>query len=184
MNEELNILIKGCIAYDRISQEKLYRQFYPDLLVLCSKFFDDEHDIITAMNNGMLQVFNNIEKYNPQKGGLYAWIYVIVRNAAISHLRHQKIQPQSQQLTHEVQLESSSNPLQPYNEEIVYTFLKTLTITTRAVFNLFYIEGFLIKEIAYKLNMKEGTVKWHLNDGRNKLRTHFANNKHLFYANE
>lgn len=184
MNEDLNILIEGCIKYDRQSQEKLYRLYYNDLLILCSKFFDEEHDIITAMNNGMLQVFNNIEKYNPKKGELYPWIYVVVRNASISYLRQLNAIPETVELKFDVQLETSTNPLAQYNDDIVYSFLKTLSLTTRAVFNLFYLERFLIKEIAHKLNMKEGTVKWHLNDGRNKLRTHFANNKHLYYANE
>ncbi len=154
------------------------------MLDLCSKFFDDEHDVVTALNNGMLQVFNNIEKYNAKKGELYPWMYVIVRNAAISHLRNQKLIPSTVQLGVEMQLETSTNPLKDCSEEIVYTFLKTLSISTRAVFYLFYVEGFLIKEIAYKLDMKQGTVKWHLNDGRTKLKTHFANNKNLFYANE
>jgi len=40
---------------------------------------------------------------------------------------------------------------------------------------LFYVEGLLIKEIAICLNMKEGTVKWHLSDGRSKLKTFFNN---------
>lgn len=184
MNAELNILIEGCIKYNRQSQEKLYRLFYNDLLILCSKFFDEEHDIITAMNNGMLQVFNNIEKYNSKKGEFYPWMYVIVRNASISYLRQLNSLPEMVELKFDVQLETSTNPLLQYSDDIVFTFLKTLSLTTRAVVNLFYLEGFLIKEIAFKLNMKEGTVKWHLNDGRNKLRTHFANNKHLYYANE
>lgn len=87
MTDNLNILLKGCIRYDRLSQEKLYQQVYPDLFALCHKFFDDEHDILTALNNGMMSVFNNIEKYDTRKGDLYGWIYSIVRNAAISVVR-------------------------------------------------------------------------------------------------
>ena len=173
MTEDLNILLKGCIKYDRLSQEKLYRQFYPALFVLCNKFFDDEQDIITALNNGMMNVFNNIEKYNPAKGDLQGWMYSIVRNAAISHVRTKRNEQKMLEITTEMQIEVSINPFKDASNEMVISFLNKLSTTTRAVFNLFYIEGFLIKEIAVSLDMKEGTVKWHLNEGRNKLKTIF-----------
>ncbi|MEI6184244.1 MAG: sigma-70 family RNA polymerase sigma factor [Bacteroidota bacterium] len=176
MTEELHILLKGCIKYDRLSQEKLYRQFYPALFVLCNKFFDDEQDIITALNNGMMKVFNNIEKFDKKKGDLSGWIYVVVRNAAISHVREKNKQMVTQEISAELQIESSQNPFKDASSETVIRFLNTLSVTTRAVFNLFYMEGFLIKEIALQLDMKEGTVKWHLNEGRNKLKITFNNN--------
>ncbi len=176
MTEELHILLKGCIKYDRLSQEKLYRQFYPALFVLCNKFFDDEQDIITALNNGMMKVFNNIEKFDKKKGDLSGWIYVVVRNAAISHVREKNKQMITQEISAELQIESSQNPFKDASSETVIRFLNTLSVTTRAVFNLFYMEGFLIKEIALQLDMKEGTVKWHLNEGRNKLKITFNNN--------
>ena len=176
MAEDLNILLKGCIKYDRLSQEKLYLQFYPGLFVLCNKFFDDEHDIITALNNGMMNVFNNIEKYDASKGELPGWMYSIVRNAAISHVRTKRNEQKLLEITSELQIEASVNPFKDATNETVISFLNRLSITTRAVFNLFYLEGFLIKEIAISLDMKEGTVKWHLNDGRNKLKTIFNTN--------
>jgi RNA polymerase sigma-70 factor (ECF subfamily) len=183
LNEELDILLKGCIQYDRLSQEKLYRQFYPALLVLCCKFFDDEHDILTALNNGMLHVFNNIEKYDVAKGDLKGWVYAIVRNAAISLIREKNAKPLTQPLSSDLQIEASANPFKGESDETIIGYLKTLTITTRAVFNLFYIEGLLIKEIAICLDMKEGTVKWHLSDGRSKLKTFFNNTvKNTVYA--
>ncbi len=183
MTNELNILLQGCKKYDRLSQEKLYRQLYPALFVLCCKFFDDEHDILTALNNGMLQVFNNIEKFDAAKGDLKGWVYIIVRNAAISLVRSKKAKPTTQELTKELQVEVSMNPFKGANDEVVVTYLKSLSTTTRAVFNLFYIEGLLIKEIAICLDMKEGTVKWHLSDGRSKLKTFFNNSvKNTVYA--
>ncbi len=176
MTEEIEILVQGCLKYDRLSQEKLYRHFYADLFALCRKFFDDEHDIITALNNGMLNAFNNIEKYDAKKGNFFGWMYGVVRNAAISQVRAKEKEMAYLDAMAEMRAETSINPFKDANEETVISFLKTLTNTTRAVFNLFYIEGFLIKEIAQCLDMKEGTVKWHLNDGRNKLKLIYNNN--------
>lgn len=182
MNNELHILLQGCLAYDRVSQERLYKQFYPDLFKLCHKFFDDEHDIITALNNGMLNVFNNINKYDPAKGDLFGWVYSIVRNAAISHIRSKKNKGNFTELKGELQVEAVANPFEKFGHIELVTALKILSTNTRAVVNLFYIEGFMIKEIAVLLDMKEGTIKWHLNEGRTKLKQFFSNHKMNLYA--
>jgi len=124
LNEELDILLEGCIRYDRLSQEKLYRQFYPALIILCCKFFDDEHDILTALNNGMLHVFNNIEKYDAAKGDLKGWVYTIVRNAAISLIRERNAKPLTQQLSSDLQIEASVNPFKGESDETIIRYLK------------------------------------------------------------
>jgi len=176
LTEDINILIEGCIKFDRLSQEKLYQQFYPGLFALCHQFFDEEHDIITALNNGMLNAFSNIKKYDKKKGNLYGWVYCIVRNAALSHIRTRNSERKLFEITNEMEIGISINPFKDADAEMLLSFLTTLTTTTRAVFSLFYIEGFLVKEIAKALEMKEGTVKWHLNDGRSKLKLIYNNN--------
>jgi len=170
LEDDLHILIKGCIRYNRLSQEKLYKRFYPDLFMLCNKFLDDEQDIITALNNGMMNVFNNIEKYDAQKGDFYGWIYCIVRNSALSVVRTKQKEIPMKEIGEVLQLDVSSNPLANEAHKVSMALLGRLPTGTRAVINLFYLEGYLIKEIAESLDMKEGTVKWHLNEGRSKLK--------------
>lgn len=179
----MHILLKGCLQYNRVSQERLYKLFYPELFKLCNKFFDEEHDIITALNNGMLNVFNNIQKYDVQKGDLFGWVYIIVRNAAISHIRSKKSKGKLTELTGDLHVEAIVNPFEKFEHVELIKALKTLNTNTRAVVNLFYIEGFMIKEIAILLQMKEGTIKWHLNEGRTRLKQFFSNQKISVYAN-
>ena len=123
-----------------------------------------------------MNAFNNIKQYDAAKGTLQGWVYTVVRNAAISHVRAKKKEMVYQEMMLDMKVEASINPLKDESEEFVISFLTSLTTTTRAVFNLFYIEGYLIKEIAHSLEMKEGTVKWHLNEGRNKLKLIYNNN--------
>lgn len=88
--EELEKILLGCKNQNLVSQEKLYRQFYPGLFSLCRNFFDDQHQIITAINNGMLNVFSKINQFDETKGLLFNWAYTIVRNAALKMLRDKK----------------------------------------------------------------------------------------------
>lgn len=165
--------IEGCQKHDRLSQEKLYRQFYPALFALCRTFFDDNHEIITALNNGMLKVFKNIEQYDAVKGTFFNWVYTVVRNAALTEVRNKKT---NASLVYSGSLpgNDSFNPFEEKDSDTLYEMLYKLPATTRAVCVLYYKEGFSIKEIAASLEMKEGTVKWHLNEGRTRLKNMFS----------
>jgi RNA polymerase sigma factor (sigma-70 family) len=167
--------IEGCKKHDRVSQEKLYRQFYPALFALCRTFFADNHEILTALNNGMLKVFRNIEQYDPRKGTFFNWVYTVIRNAALTEVRNKKT-GFSPTYTERLPDVASFNPFAEKDWDDVYELLDKLPLTTRAVCILYYTEGFSVKEISLSLEMKEGTVKWHLNEGRNKLKKIFTPN--------
>jgi len=107
---------------------------------------------------------------------LFTWIYTIVRNAALTVVRDKKNKVGFLELTTDIPADVTVNPFKNTNESEVFVYLGRLTATTRAVCSLFYIEDYSIKEISASLEMKEGTVKWHLNEGRNKLKLIFQNN--------
>lgn len=175
--DNLSTILEGCKLNERQSQEKLYRQLYPGLFSLCKKFFDDEHDILSALNNGMLNVFKNINQYDLAKGELFTWTYAIVRNAALTYLRNKNnIQP-TLELDTSIDFEQQQSPFKNLEWKDIYFFLAKLPPATRAVCTLYYIEGFSIKEIAQQMNLKDGTVKWHLNESRSKLKIIFTEKK-------
>jgi RNA polymerase sigma factor (sigma-70 family) len=164
-------LIKGCISNDRSSQEKLYRQFYPGLYALCKKFFNDDHDIITSLNNGMLNVFKNIGQFDPEKGDLFNWAYTIVRNAAITYFNSKKNVHPTIAINEYVEQSAFYSPFKELEWKEIYFYLDKLPPATRTVCTLHYLEGYAIKEIAEQLKLSEGTIKWHLSESRNKLKT-------------
>jgi len=172
--EDLHDIIEGCKRNDRSSQEKLYRQFYPGLYALCKKFFVNQHDVLTALNDGMLNVFKNIGQYDPAKGELFNWAYTIVRNAAITLLNSRKIIQQTTGITVKIENLIFDNPFKELEWNDIYFYLDKLPPATRAVCTLHYLEGFAIKEIAEQLALSEGTIKWHLSESRNRLKILFS----------
>jgi RNA polymerase sigma-70 factor (ECF subfamily) len=167
--ENLQHIIKGCIKKNPVWQEKLYRLYYPALYLVCKTFFSEKHDIISALNNGMLRVYANIHLYDAGKGSLYGWMHTVVRNAALTYLRDSK-KTATIELTPELKIDLSENPFTGFDWEKLLMLLDKLPTDTKAVVVLFYVEEQSIKEIAILLDMKEGTVKWHLSEGRKKLR--------------
>ncbi len=176
--EDLTNILQGCKNNCRLSQEKLYRQFYPALFALGKKFFSDNHEILTAINNGMLRVFKNIDQYDASKGEFFNWVYTIVRNAALTLIRDKNTIIYAE-LQDDITSSSTINPFKKAEWKDIYIYLDKLPGATRAVCSLFYMEGFSIKEIVDALGIKEGTVKWHLNESRNKLKEIFSTSYQL-----
>ncbi|MET7256376.1 RNA polymerase sigma factor [Dyadobacter jiangsuensis] len=174
--DPLNEILAGCRRRERQSQEKLYRQFYPVLFVLCKNFFEDKHDIVTAINNGMLKVFANIDQYDAAKGGFFSWMYTTVRNAALTMLRDRKTQAFDYvEIEDKMGFVSQDNPLEQLSGTDIHVYLMQLPVATRRICSLFYMDGFSVKEIAGSLAISEGTVKWHLSESRNRLKVIFEN---------
>jgi RNA polymerase sigma factor (sigma-70 family) len=165
----LDKLIQDCAANDRLSQEKLYRMFYPALFLLCKRFFHDERDALEALNDGMLKVFRNIAAYQCGKGSFFNWVYTIVRNAAIDKYKlHGR--PEPEELKDDIVIVIAGNPFECLEWKDIYGLLDVLTPATRVVCSLFYLEGCSIRDIGGVLGLRPGTVKWHLNEARKKLR--------------
>ena len=162
-------LINDCAANNRLSQEKLYRMFYPSLILLCKRFFKQDHEAIEAVNDGMMKVFKKISSYDATKGEFFNWVYTIVRNTALDKIRLVRFQTAGE-LNERLPDMGEDNPLKKLEWKDVYTLLDTLPAATRAVCSLYYLEGFSVKEISVQLTVSEGTVKWHLSETRKKLK--------------
>jgi len=166
--EELQEIIKGCAANKMLSQEKLYRKFYPALFLLCKKFIADDRDAVEALNDGMLKVYKNIANYDSEKGEFFNWMYTIIRNTVLDKLKIIK-PPALKELMADIQ-ENEENPLKMLEWKDIYILLDTLAPATRVVCSLFYLEGFSINDISKSLQISNGTVKWHLSETRKKLK--------------
>ncbi len=167
--EDLHQLIQECAANNRLSQEKLYRKFYPALFLLCKRFFADDHEALEVLNDGMLKVYKNIANFRHDKGAFFNWVYTIVRNTALDKLKISK-QPVAGELTESAAKVYDDNPVKALEWKDIYKLLDTLAPATRGICSLFYIEGFSIKDISEKLQISSGTVKWHLSETRKKLK--------------
>jgi RNA polymerase sigma factor (sigma-70 family) len=167
--EDIQELIKKCLANDRAGQEKLYRRFYPALYLLCRKFFKEENEALEALNDGMLRVFKNLGLYSQAKGEFFNWVYTIVRNAAIDKLKRNN-RDGFMEITDLLVVAGGDNPLAALEWKDIYKLLQVLPPATRSVCVLFYLEGFAINEISEQLQLSAGTVKWHLSETRTRLK--------------
>lgn len=167
--EDLQQLIQACANRNRLAQERLYRKFYPPLFLLCKRFFANDHEALECLNDAMLKVYKRIDDFRHEKGEFFNWVYTIVRNTALDKLKLKKIAPEIE-INESVEFIFHENPLEALEWKDIYKLLDVLSPATRVVCTLYYIEGFAVKEIGEKLELSEGTIKWHLSQTRAKLK--------------
>lgn len=169
--DDIQILIGGCLKNDRRSQEELYKRFYPAAMALCLRYVRDRNDGVEVLNDSFLKVFRQISRYDASKGALYTWIRTIVINTALDSLRRQKAIPDREMLPDNAEEPGIDNEaISKMGGDELLNSIYQLPVTARLVFNLYNIDGYSHREIGALLGISEGTSRWHLNDARRQLR--------------
>jgi RNA polymerase sigma factor (sigma-70 family) len=168
--DDISVLVEGCVKNDRKAQELLYKKFYVAMASLCARYISNQQDAMQVLNDGFLKVFKNIHLYAAAKASLYTWIRKIMINTAIDFFRKQPaiFTRDLSAMNEEAVVESSV--IQKIDADELLQSIKRLPKATQLVFNLYTIDGFNHREISEMLGISEGTSKWHLSEARKQLR--------------
>lgn len=165
---ELQELIQGCIRNERSAQEKMYKLFYPRMMSLVRRYIDQEMQAEEVLNNGFLRAFQKVEQYTFQ-GSFEGWLRKIVFHAVSDYVKQNVKYNEKIVLVEKDQFVHKDHADKLYYNELL-EMVQTLPGATRAVFNMYVMEGFSHKEIGKNLGISEGTSKWHLSEGRRILK--------------
>lgn len=169
--DDIQILIGGCLKNDRKAQEQLYKKFYHAMMALCVRYAKDKNDALEILNDGYLKVFKNMDQYDAARASLYTWMRRIMINTAIDFLRKRQVYHNMDVLT-DMQEDAGieNDAIQKMNGGELLKAIRQLPATTCTVFNLYVIDGFSHREIAALLQISEGTSRWHLSEARRQLK--------------
>lgn len=170
-NAETHIraLIDGCLRQERKAQESLYRDYYKAMMSICLRYTNNETDARAVLNSAFFKVFKHINKYDASKASMYTWIRTIMVNECISFVNSSKNRIAAVELNEADQIRIEPSVVDKIKEANLLLLVQQLAPATKAVFNLFVLEGYSHKQIGEMLQISEGTSKWHLNDARKKL---------------
>jgi len=168
--DDLQWLIRDCIAGSSGAQRKLYERFSPMVYGIIKRYLYKDDDCAgEILNDSFLKIFARLGQYSFQ-GAFEGWIRRIVINTLTDHLR-KKIK--DNKMVTGIQQDNvfvSTEGLEQLSFKELLGVVQTLPDTQRTVFNLFVFENFSHKEISEILNIKENNSRWHLNDARNRLK--------------
>ena len=162
-------LIQGCRKENRLAQKYLYQLYFGKMLGICMRYTKNKEEAIEVLNIAFYKVFKNLDKYQPT-GPFGGWVARIVFNTSIDFIRKQATYKKTMDFNtyHESSIENEA--LGNLEIKELLDAIQQLTPSNRTVFSLYVIDGYKHHEIATKLNISEGTSKWHLATARKNLR--------------
>jgi RNA polymerase sigma-70 factor (ECF subfamily) len=138
-------------------------------MTVALRYSRDESDAADILSHAFVKVFKSIHTYDSNKGALQTWIRRIVINEGLDHIKSRE------RFSQNVELETVPEPiisnavLEQLGADEIMQLIHKLPPATHAVFILYAVEGYTHKQIAVKLNISEGTSKWHLSEARKSL---------------
>ena len=155
-------LVQGCIRRDRDAQQELYVRFAARLYSLCLRYIGDSDESRDLMHDSMIKAMDSIRSFrNEADGSLYSWLRKITVNVVFDRLRQniRFMEVPLEQLSDDEMPDASdsdSGPEREIPDDVLKQIMATLSPVRRAVFNMYYIDGFSHKEIGQSLNITEG----------------------------
>ncbi|MBS1753103.1 MAG: sigma-70 family RNA polymerase sigma factor [Ferruginibacter sp.] len=157
MTEEL--MLSGCRRNNAAAQEALYNRFSPRMLGVCYRFAKNREDAEDMLQEGFIKVFTQIHQYR-NEGALEGWIRRIVVHTCINILKKNKKFSDSVDITHanKIHVREEMIPSIMQAKQVVEC-IRALPLGYKTVLNLYAIEGYSHKEIAFLLDIEESTSR-------------------------
>ncbi len=160
------LIIKGCIAGDRASQQKLYNLYARKMMGVCMWYARNREEAEEILQDGFIRVFTYINTFKGE-GSLEGWIRRIMVNAALLKYRNKShLRAIVEYNAEEHDVKEADSVIGKLEAKELVKLIQTLTPGYRMVFNLYVMEGMKHREIAEILGISEGTSKSNLADAR------------------
>ena len=156
------LLVKRAQRRDMDAFVDLMEKHKTGLYKVAKSYLSSEEDVADVMQETVLSVYEHIQELK-SVSYFKTWMTRILINHCKDLLRQQKRYLVSDQLPENTQEA-------PESDREFYRLVGELPEDYRAVFLLYYGEGFHTREIAQILDMNENTVKSKLRRGRDRLK--------------
>lgn len=167
---ELQVLIRDCIAMSRSAQRRLYDLYAPDAYGVIKRYiYNNEPVAKEILNDAFFKIFRDIGQYSFQ-GAFEGWVRRIVLHTITDNLRKGGKERERIQEVQEEDAYINAGAIEQMSQKELLKLIDTLPAAQREVFNMFVFDNLSHKEIAQLLNMNENNCRWHLNDARRRLK--------------
>jgi RNA polymerase sigma-70 factor (ECF subfamily) len=172
LSDGQQLIIKGCIAGDRASQQKLYDLYARKMMGVCLWYAKSREEAEEILQDGFMRVFTYVGKFKGE-GSFEGWIRRIMVNAALAKYKNKSyLRPVVEYNPEEHETREAVSPIELLEAKELVKLVQELTPGYRMVFNLYVLEGMKHREIAELLGISEGTSKSNLADARIILQRH------------
>lgn len=157
----------------------LYDKYAKALLGISFRIVEDKTIAEDVLNKSFLKIWNNIDKYDEEKGTLFTWMGRIIKNSSLD-ARRSKFFVQ-QRKTDSIISSSSTIEAEEISTAKLDTdnLLKGLEEKYRIVLDYLYLRGYTQKELSDELSIPIGTIKTRLKKAMDILRKDIGQEKSI-----
>lgn len=138
------------------------------MMAVVRRYIDQPEQAEEVLNNGFLRAFQRVGQYNYQ-GSFEGWLRKVVFHCVSDYVKANVRYNDATVLVEKDEVVHRDFADRLYYNQLM-ELVQALPDSTRAVFNMYVMEGLSHREIAKLLNISEGTSKWHLSEGRKQLK--------------
>lgn len=173
--ENLELILQGCLRKNEKSQEVLYKKFFGYALGVALIYHRQRTDALEVVNDSFVKVFSKIGKYDPAQS-FPGWLRKIVVNTSIDYLRRKHKNYHFVEADKLAIEDEAPNALSNLTAQNILEMLDLLPHIHKTVFCLYEIEGFNHEEIAEQLGIPESSSRVYLMRAKKQLRELFQVN--------
>ena len=154
----------------------LYIHYRGSLFNIINQIVPDVETANDVLQEVFITVWNNIDKYDPQKGRLYTWLLNLTRNTAINKTRSKNYKSflKNVDISNYVNsIEEKGNFQLNINQIGLRKEVSKLKDEFKVVLELAYFQGYTQEEISKALDIPLGTIKTRTRNALIELRNHF-----------
>lgn len=170
-------LLGGLRQHDNKAYQYLYMNYRGSLYNVILQIIPDKETANDVLQEVFITVWQQIDKYDENKGKLFTWLIRLTRNAAINKLRSKvyKSQAKNESLDNYVfSIEKNHPETENINRIGLRKQVHQLREEYKNVIELSFYNGFTQEEIANALNIPLGTVKTRLRNALIELRKQYV----------
>lgn len=168
-DQDLPIILAGCLKRQRTSQHELYKLYYGYGMSVAIRYMEEESEALTVVNDAFLKVFKSIKQFDESRP-FKPWFRRIIVNTAINRIKRQAKYRKETGMDEVNDIADREEILSQINYQELVGLVQSLTSSYRSVFNMYVIDGFRHDEIAKTLGISVSTSKSNLVRARRKLR--------------
>lgn len=146
----------------------------PYLRAVCSRYLSDASYVKDVLQEGYINIFNNIEKYDPSRSPFKNWAARICVNICLNYNKRilQAHQDITQETENQIIIPLAIDEI-PESEEKLIEILKQMPQNYFEVFNMYIIEGYTHDEISTYLEISESLSRKRLSRARTWVKKRF-----------
>ena len=170
-NYNIQEIISGCLRSEPLYQRALVDQYSGLLYVICKRYLGDTESAKDIMQDSLIRIFQNLNKYQDSKGAFESWISTITIRQCLTKLKKKKLNMvpldhKDADTSYDIEEDILSN----YDIDFLVNMIAELPDIYKAVFNLIAIDGYSHKEVSDLLGITLGTSRARLNRAKKILK--------------